>query len=122
MSGVELENKDCMAEGEGFEPPVGFPLQRFSRPPVSTAHTSLRAGHKAALLFSLQHTTRVHTLCSLVHTGCTVRVFQGLHGRNTGRVEPVVLDVGLARDADVGMAQDGLDHDVRDAELMQVGG
>jgi hypothetical protein len=34
-----------MAEGEGFEPPVEFPLQRFSRPPVSTAHTSLR-GYK----------------------------------------------------------------------------
>ena len=23
---VALENKDCMAEGEGFEPPIGFPL------------------------------------------------------------------------------------------------
>src|SRR5579872_5033955 len=31
-----------MAEGEGFEPPVPFPVQRFSRPPVSTTHTSLR--------------------------------------------------------------------------------
>jgi hypothetical protein len=31
-----------MAEGEGFEPPVPFQVQRFSRPPVSTAHTSLR--------------------------------------------------------------------------------
>src|SRR5579871_4208932 len=31
-----------MAEGEGFEPPVPFRVQRFSRPPVSTAHTSLR--------------------------------------------------------------------------------
>jgi hypothetical protein len=31
-----------MAEGEGFEPPVEFPPQRFSRPPVSTAHPSLR--------------------------------------------------------------------------------
>src|ERR1700683_1163425 len=34
--------KNCMAEGEGFEPPVRFPAQRFSRPPVSTTHTSLR--------------------------------------------------------------------------------
>src|SRR5271167_2386431 len=33
-----------MAEGEGFEPPVPFQVQRFSRPPVSTAHTSLRRG------------------------------------------------------------------------------
>ncbi len=31
-----------VAEGEGFEPPVPFRVQRFSRPPVSTAHTSLR--------------------------------------------------------------------------------
>src|SRR6266568_928796 len=31
-----------MAEGEGFEPPLEFPLKRFSRPPVSTAHTTLR--------------------------------------------------------------------------------
>ena len=33
-----------MAEGEGFEPPVPFRAQRFSRPPVSTTHPSLRAG------------------------------------------------------------------------------
>jgi hypothetical protein len=31
-----------MAEGEGFEPPVPVKVQRFSRPPVSTAHASLR--------------------------------------------------------------------------------
>jgi hypothetical protein len=31
-----------VAEGEGFEPPVPLRAQRFSRPPVSTAHTSLR--------------------------------------------------------------------------------
>ena len=31
-----------MAEGEGFEPPVPFQVQRFSRPPVSTTHTSLQ--------------------------------------------------------------------------------
>jgi hypothetical protein len=33
---------DLMAEGEGFEPPVPLQAQRFSRPPVSTAHPSLR--------------------------------------------------------------------------------
>src|SRR5579863_6648905 len=32
-----------MAEGEGFEPPVPFRVQRFSRPPVSTTHATLRA-------------------------------------------------------------------------------
>ena len=31
-----------VAEGEGFEPPVELPLQRFSRPPPSTARPSLR--------------------------------------------------------------------------------
>ena len=31
-----------MAEGEGFEPPVPFQVQQFSRLPVSTTHTSLR--------------------------------------------------------------------------------
>jgi hypothetical protein len=33
---------DCVAEGEGFEPPGPFRAQRFSRPPVSTAHPPLR--------------------------------------------------------------------------------
>src|SRR6476620_11491018 len=36
------ENK-AVAEGEGFEPPVPLRAQRFSRPPVSTAHASLRS-------------------------------------------------------------------------------
>ena len=31
-----------LAEREGFEPPVAFRPQRFSRPPVSTAHAPLR--------------------------------------------------------------------------------
>src|SRR5580704_2530094 len=31
-----------MAEGEGFEPPLPVKAKRFSRPPVSTTHTSLR--------------------------------------------------------------------------------
>ena len=33
-----------VAEGEGFEPPLDFRPKRFSRPPVSTTHTSLRGG------------------------------------------------------------------------------
>src|ERR1017187_1408895 len=57
-----------MAEGEGFEPPVPFRVQRFSRPPVSTAHTSLRSliyrvsqslaktqGHAKGRTFHIQH-------------------------------------------------------------------
>ena len=31
-----------MADGEGFEPPEGLPLQRFSRPPHSTALPTIR--------------------------------------------------------------------------------
>lgn len=38
-----------MAEGEGFEPPVRFPVQWFSRPPVSTAHTTLRVSSLTSL-------------------------------------------------------------------------
>ena len=46
-----------MAEGEGFEPPVRFPVQRFSRPPVSTAHPSLRTGVFSSLAVSAQFST-----------------------------------------------------------------
>ena len=42
-----------MAEGEGFEPPVPFRAQRFSRPPVSTAHASLR-DQRVSIFISLQ--------------------------------------------------------------------
>jgi hypothetical protein len=31
-----------LTEEEGFEPPARFPVQRFSRPPVSTTHPFLR--------------------------------------------------------------------------------
>src|SRR5262245_39919000 len=37
-----------LAEGEGFEPPIPFRVQRFSRPPPSTARPSLRTGTSAA--------------------------------------------------------------------------
>ena len=42
-----------LAEGEGFEPPVPFRAQRFSRPPVSTAHASLR-DQRVSIFISLQ--------------------------------------------------------------------
>ena len=32
-----------MAEGEGFEPPEPFPVQRFSRPPHSTTLPSFQS-------------------------------------------------------------------------------
>ena len=37
-----LRRDDLLAESEGFEPPVPFQAQRFSRPPVSTTHPALR--------------------------------------------------------------------------------
>ena len=37
----------CMAEGEGFEPPLPVKVKRFSRPPVSATHTSLRSSNDA---------------------------------------------------------------------------
>jgi hypothetical protein len=37
-----MGNRREMAEGEGFEPPLPVRVKRFSRPPVSTTHTSLR--------------------------------------------------------------------------------
>jgi hypothetical protein len=39
---ASLLTGEGMAEGEGFEPPLPVRVKRFSRPPVSTAHTSLR--------------------------------------------------------------------------------
>src|SRR6476646_625906 len=42
MKSKSKTKKETVAEREGFEPPVPFRLQRFSRPPVSTAHTPLR--------------------------------------------------------------------------------
>jgi hypothetical protein len=50
-----------MAEGEGFEPPLPFRVKRFSRPPVSTAHTSLRESSNA----SHDTTLAPHPSCNL---------------------------------------------------------
>src|SRR5437763_1881139 len=42
-NGLQITEKSKeKTEEEGFEPPVRFPVQRFSRPPVSTAHPFLR--------------------------------------------------------------------------------
>ena len=38
-----LLTKQEMAEGEGFEPPEPFPVQRFSRPPHSTTLPSFQS-------------------------------------------------------------------------------
>jgi hypothetical protein len=52
-----------LAEGEGFEPPVPFRVQWFSRPPPSTTRPSLRveklAGNRAILVLLIsRHTAR----------------------------------------------------------------
>jgi hypothetical protein len=39
---VTTRARDCLAEGEGFEPSVRLPVQRFSRPPRSTTPAPLR--------------------------------------------------------------------------------
>jgi hypothetical protein len=39
---LRMSSEGYLAEGEGFEPPLPVKVKRFSRPPVSTAHTSLR--------------------------------------------------------------------------------
>ena len=44
-----------LAEGEGFEPPVEFPPQWFSRPPPSTTRPSLRVGTGPEFVGSLQN-------------------------------------------------------------------
>ena len=46
----ELGGICFLAEGEGFEPPVGFRLRWFSRPVLSTAQPSLRVGNVAEIL------------------------------------------------------------------------
>jgi hypothetical protein len=61
-----------MAEGEGFEPPVRFPVQWFSRPPVSTAHASLRALYRLPVSrfpphFRLNCQQQVKSLSSFCH-------------------------------------------------------
>ena len=38
----QTHSLELVAEGEGFEPPVEFPPQWFSRPPPSTTRPSLR--------------------------------------------------------------------------------
>src|SRR5580700_4919525 len=57
-----------LAEGEGFEPPLPFRVKRFSRPPVSTAHTSLRVSEHVRLV----HCTTTSAVASpvVVHIGC----------------------------------------------------
>ena len=54
-----------MADGEGFEPPEGLPLQRFSRPPHSTALPTIRNFTPVGLStygFGVSHDTVMLTL------------------------------------------------------------
>ena len=85
MSGRHLQSglwtkTGLLAEGEGFEPPVPFQAQRFSRPPVSTTHPSLRILGKASILFSLQQLCRAPQKRPVAHSLHThfsnLRIFQ----------------------------------------------
>src|SRR5262249_22959909 len=59
-----------LAEGEGFEPPVRFPVQWFSRPPPSTTRPSLRVEHQARIRASHRPPRRETRLC---HRKCNGR-------------------------------------------------
>ena len=66
-----------MAEGEGFEPPVRFPVQWFSRPPPSTTRPSLRVENLAEIraiwapAISHQNTARrAHVFGRIARTPC----------------------------------------------------
>jgi hypothetical protein len=69
-----------MAEGEGFEPPVPFPVQRFSRPPVSTTHTSLRVEESGLwIVYNTPQPSLVtipRVLCSQEYAGNSVWLMQ----------------------------------------------
>jgi hypothetical protein len=67
----------CMAEGEGFEPPVRFPVQWFSRPPVSTAHASLRTG--VLVVYQQGHLVLRSRGLSPSKFPATLLLHQGLH-------------------------------------------
>ena len=48
---ARAERERSLAEGEGFEPPIPFRVQRFSRPPPSTTRPSLRRRARDASLY-----------------------------------------------------------------------
>src|SRR6266700_3614194 len=65
-----------LAEGEGFEPPVPFRVQWFSRPPPSTTRPSLRVEQKRAKL--RPHATQVELrLLSHVASFCRIVTSHG---------------------------------------------
>ena len=93
-----------MAEGEGFEPPVPFQAQRFSRPPVSTTHTSLRAFSNLFVISYLKFTT-----CGFSHEGRTPPLFaarrsvEALTGKtDTRQLQPEGFGVELHHFGEVG--------------------
>ena len=64
-----------LAEGEGFEPPLPVRVKRFSRPPVSTTHTSLRVSGKCFSCFIVRrlrlspHSSWLHISCMFTSDG-----------------------------------------------------
>src|SRR5579875_1381544 len=81
-----------VAEGEGFEPPLASRLKRFSRPPVSTTHTSLREWRLLRFLHCTmadQGGRHLPLICAF----CVWAVLWLLHFRGAG------IAIGLLEDA-----------------------
>ena len=68
-----------MAEGEGFEPPVSFQVQRFSRPPVSTTHTSLRGGCAVTVRLKLVYNSLRTTKGAFNSSNCLAILLRASH-------------------------------------------
>ena len=96
--GREHKGND-LAEGEGFEPPVPFRVQRFSRPPVSTTHTSLRYMSPSVLrldFLRINHRNTFDHQCSKVSPpGGSAKSRAQLFGRAEMRTQPDALARGL---------------------------
>ena len=77
-----------LAEREGFEPPVPFQVQRFSRPPLSTAQPPLRTERwfsltPAGLLRFGDHLKAAHERAQrLWHLDRSIRLLVVLQNRN----------------------------------------
>ena len=77
-----------MAEGEGFEPPLPVRVKRFSRPPVSTTHTSLREW-RCTFMIALRRAKAIRCLANVSETGAGT-----LEADASGHLTPIpVLEI-----------------------------
>ena len=112
-----------MAEGEGFEPPVRLPAQRFSRPPHSTTLASLRYKEYQWLRWRRSARTNGNIATRLPPNGVrgAARLSRGAQLRQScidsvcglAVVLPEEVRINLQCDGGIGMAQAFADrHDV----------